>query len=222
MKKLVIAILAMGFLFGAMGVARADLTNLTLYLTSDHLTGGYGYVSDPPDKVFGEVVITDTGDDVQFLVTLNDNSQFVRTGAGDDFNFKFNASDVTLNDIKSVSGYKPISAGQATSPWYHGDGGGNFEFGVYFTGQGTGGANRMAGPLAFTVLNAEITDFIGQAQLDLNAKGQYFVADVYSGINGNTGLIDVSTIPQTPEPFTLGFLGLGLLGAGVAGRRFKK
>ena len=194
------------------------------YFTSDHMSGGYG--SSGP---FGTVELTQNGADVDFVVTLNDGSWFIRTGAGDDFNFKFNiagdtgaAADENTITGTGITGSYYIGTGKA----YHGDGGGTFYYGVYFTGQGTnGGSDAMPGPLKFTVEDVTIAELTG-----LNDKDQIFVADVISGVtkdpttgkpNGNTGLIDVSNTP-VPLPGALWFLGSGLLGLVGVRRRITK
>jgi hypothetical protein len=183
------------------------ITEWTGYLTSDHCTVGCGT---PP---FGAVVLTQDGLDVDFTVTLYDSSKFVRTGAGDFMNFKFNGVDVVLADI-SVPALLTAATGDFT-----GDGGGMYHFGVYYTGQANGGGAGISDPIAFTVANATIADLT-----QLNNLNQIFVADIISGQTGLTGLVDVSEGEEgtpIPEPSTMLLLGLGLMSM-AAVRRFKK
>jgi hypothetical protein len=213
MKKLSLAILVAAMLM----LVTAPVQAYTLYFTSDHLTGGYGSVGP-----FGEVVMTEVGSNVNFVVKLYDQSLFVRTGAGDEMNFKFNGTDVTLDDIIVPTGLSKAYSGDADPPGpkgpdglgdFDGDGGGSYFFGVYFTGQATGGGAGLPGPITFTVNDATIADLTVPNELN-----QIFVADVISGINGKTGLIDVSAVPI---PAAAWLLGSGLLGL-VAIRRRKK
>jgi len=200
MKKLLGCLLCVMLLFFGVSVAQAD----TFYFTSDHVTGGAGT---PP---FGQVTLTENLGDVTFLVSLYDGSQFVRTGAGDGMDFLFNANDINLGTEFSGAG---LTA--AEGPFSHG--GGTFQYGVYFTGQGTGGSNAMSGPIGFTIYNSTIDDFL----ID-NGIGEYFVADILSGQTGYTGLVDVSKSP-VPEPTTMVLFGAGLIGlAGFGRKKFKK
>ena len=203
MKKLLVCFLCvMLVVFFVTTGAQAQLIEETFYLTSDHMTDGAGI---PP---FGEVTLTENIGDVTFLVSLYDGSQFVRTGAGDGMNFLFNAADIVLGDIFGGG----LTA--AEGPFSHG--GGTFQYGVYFTGQGTGGSDAMSGPIGFTVYNSTIDDFI----LD-NGIGEIFVADILSGQTGFTGLVDASG-SSVPEPATMLLLGSGILGLALFGRqRFK-
>ena len=179
--------------------AQAD--TISFDFTSDHVTGGAGV---PP---FGKVTLSENLGDVTFLVSLYNGSQFVRTGAGDYMDFLFNANDINLGTDFSGAG---LTAEEG--PFSHG--GGTFQYGVYFTGQGTGGSNAMSGPIGFTIYNSTIDDFL----LD-NGIGEYFVADIISGQTGYTGLVDASV----PEPTTMLLLGAGLVGlAGFGRKRFKK
>jgi len=173
-----------------------------LYLTSDHMTGGAGT---PP---FGYVGLRQNGSDVNFHVELYDGSKFVRTGAGSDYNFLFNATGVTLSDISGTG----LTAGSGT---IHADGTGYWQFGVYFTNQGTnGGSDALSGPIDFTVENALISE------VTVGNGANIFAADILSGQTQNTGMVDAHSA-SVPEPMSILLLGVGLIGlAGYGKRKF--
>lgn len=170
------------------------------YLPVDHLTGGYGTAGP-----YGQVELTQDGSDVDVTVTLYDDSKFVRTGAGGGENFVFNATGITLADI-SGTGLTAVAGS------IHADGAGNFQYGISFTGQGTGGSNAIAGPISFTVASAAIADLIVA-----NNKDQIFAADIISGVSGYTGVVST----PVPIPAAAYFLGSGLLGLVGIRRRVK-
>jgi len=190
------------------GVAQAALVSETFNLTSNHITdGGFGIVP------FGKVVLTQDGTGVDFTVTLFNNNLFIRTGAGDGMNFKFNGSGVVVGDINGTG----LTAATGN---FNGDGTGMFHFGVYTTGQATGGGAGVPGPIAFTVLSATIADLTAK-----NDLGYVFAADIILGAGqgastGKTGMVDASS--PVPIPPAVWLLGSGLVGLFGIRRRFWK
>jgi hypothetical protein len=178
--------------------------------TSDHMTSGAG--SAPYGEVILTVVDADKDgafDDVHFDVNLYSGSQFVRTGAGKNYNFLLNGYGVSKTDF-ILSG---LTVGSVN---YDFGSVGYFTFGVFLSDQCKGGGNGMPGPLSFNIINVSILELIGE-----NNQGNIFAADILSGQTGNTGLVDVSQ-KKVPEPGTLLFLGLGLFALTFMRRLLKR
>jgi hypothetical protein len=209
------------------GTSKADTFPITFLFTSDHLTGGYG--STGP---FGTVTINEISGGFEVTVSLNDGSKFINTGAGAGLNFGFGATfigtgpssaiTITGNTAASDSGTHSLTASYApngTTP-FHMDGGGDFFYGITYTGQKTGGGSAIEGPIVFDVTGSSVTLAWLTAA---NADNQIFVADVISGVSGLTGIIDVSKegVP-VPEPGILILLGIAMTAVGVGTRFVRK
>lgn len=214
---IVLALLFAGLLV-TVPSAQALVGTETFLFTSNHITGG-----DDATVPFGEVVLTQSGSNVDVTVSLFNGNKFMNSGAAGGENFLFNASGVALTDL-SGSGLTFDGAGSGTFT-LHADGTGFFDFGVVFTGQGTGGVNALPGPINFEVANAVISDLT-----IANAKGQLFAADIILGSGntnnngasiGKTGDVDVSGTTKVPEPTTMLLLGFSLISV-VGVRRMLK
>jgi len=188
----------------------------TVYdITVDHSSGsGLG------PAPYGTVSLNQNGSAVDFIVHINAGFGFVLTGAGDDMDFKFNATGVTLGDI-TITQNAPVTLVAQTGT-LNGDGTGLFGFGI--TGapdQKGGGAGAIFNTdIKFSVAGSTIGDFT-----TANNLGFLFVVDIISPDGGATGPAAVVGDPHTRVPdggFTMAMLGTGLVGLGLVQRRFGK
>jgi hypothetical protein len=192
---------------GFLGMTTVASHAITFQLTSDHCTGGCGT---PP---FGTVDVTQSGANVDIVVTLAAGYSFVKTGSADFQNFKFNGTGVALGDIV-VGAHVPALV--AATGAFNGDGTGEFDFGINCPSCANGGAGAFSAAIAFTVLNAVIADLTAP-----NNLGNIFVADVLAP-NGNTGPVDVTAPSAIPIPPAAFLFGTALVGLGLLGRRRRK
>jgi hypothetical protein len=160
---------------------------LTFNLTSDHCTNFCGL---PPigTTVFGSVDVTQNGANVDIALALANGLNWAKTGAADQQEFKFNGTGVAFGDISVDQTF----AGQTLAPEtgdFHGDGTGDFAFGIACTTCGNGNL-KITSNIVFHVANATIADLTGQ-----NNNGIVFVADVFSSLTGNTGPVDATPVP---------------------------
>jgi hypothetical protein len=218
------ALAAVGAMAGGMGEARADIIASGVF-TSDHCTGGCltGQANG------GTVTVTDhQNGTLDFNILLSNGNLFVGSGfdASIGFNLVGNPS-ITYSGITPAAGWT-IPGGPQSAGVLHMDGTGNFEYGLDVAKNGFG--NNTGSSLKFSIAaqGLDINDF------EVNALGQFFAADIYSGTTGNTGAVDLSAglkinqqctgtcDPTVPEPASLAIFGVGLLGLGFVTAKRRK
>ena len=170
---------------------------------------------------YGSVSLTQDGANVDFLVKLDPEFNFVTTG--NHYVFSFSGTDVAktdIVDIADVGGQTFAVTTTATNPPF-----GSFGFGISCltncsNGNSAGGYND---PLSFTVENATIADFLVPSTNAGSLGPAYFAADVVVTDRsldsyGKTGNVGVSPVPE-PETYALFLAGLGMMGFMARRRR---
>ncbi|HEY2187358.1 MAG TPA: PEP-CTERM sorting domain-containing protein [Caldimonas sp.] len=165
---------------------------------------------------YGSVILTQNGANVDFEVDLRGDMNFLTTGGHNVF--AFNGSGVALADIVSIQDastqtFNAIVPG--IDPPF-----GSFGFGITCaTGCSNGGSQGgYPDPLTFTVLNANVADFLIKSTGAGSLGTAYFAADVIDA-NGKTGAVGVTTAVPEPETYALMLAGLGVMGFMAQRRR---
>ena len=229
MRKLLLATTALLALSAL--PAKADVvvgTTRTGSFTSDHCECANN-PNGPAQTSFATISATQGTDSITFAINLLHGNTF--TGGGFDASFGFNLDPnqtITYSGLPSnfeVTNPTVPNGFTANASSIGMDGFGAFEYGVDYTGHGSSGTPPTS--LTFTISGAGLT-LDDLAQLSNGATGDtqaYMVLDIFSGTNGNTGLVDLSQVltptqqSAVPEPSTWAMMILGFLGVGFMAYR---
>ena len=171
----------------------------------------------PPAGPYGTVDLHQDGVNVDVTVTLVAGEGFVNTGAGAALTW-----DLAGNPAVTITGMNTTSFAFSHdgTPTHNLDGTGSWLYEIDCTdaGCGHGASHPNPDPLAFSIQNIAISDFITNGK---TTNGYIFASDICtqrgdeSGCNGITGDIVASDAPAPiPEPATLCGLGAAILALG--------
>jgi hypothetical protein len=201
-------------MFASTSLAMADTTTFQLTQGSTLPNGNYGSVT---------LTLT-AGGAIKVDIALLSGAII---NGGQDCSICFNSSlatDPNINFTALTTGYGGVGGNTNVAPAsLHGDGFGNFEYGVNYLGANGGGCQANAipcvGTVTFTVSKVSGT-FSSVFNLVQNSTGggiaSPFAVDIV--INGATGYVGTGTSP-IPEPTTMFLLGTSLVGFGAEMRR---
>lgn len=212
------ALAAVGFVLAAPPIANANI--VTFQFTSDHCTGGClgGSTS------LGTVTVNDNGGNGTLTFTVDvsaSGSTIVNTGFDGSFGFDL-AGNPVITYSGLTAGFSPVGGNPVGAQnLAQFDGFGTFEYAVLRDVQG--GASGLP-TLSFTISDAANNLTFGSLEEKVFAGGStFFVADINSGVTGNTGLVDAGSGTQNvPEPASLAIFGTALASLGIVGRRRKR
>ncbi len=168
-----------------------------------------------PGVTQATMTVTDSGSNVNVVVTLEDGATLFASTGGSHITIGWNLNTaITSSDVTVTSPF-PSPAFTFQSPINNipgpSGGFGNMSAGLQGVWNGTS-SPATAGPIDFTIAGVQTSNFVA------NAKGFFAVADVL-GSKG-TGEVGANTvITGVPEPSTWGMMLIGFAGLGFAAFR---